>query len=371
MGLITLSSHNPVQKTGFDFLAHAHIMSCIVNILFFETTEEEQPILSASVSGADVTFSSEKLTDATVALARDAEVISVFINSKLSKEIIDALPKLKLISTRSTGYDHIDVAYARSKGIAVSNIPSYGSRTVAEFTFALMLDISRKVSAANRQIREEGSFDISHFRGFDLFGKTLGVIGTGRIGKNVIGIARGFGMNVVAFDIFPDERYAAENGFKYLPLADVLRASDIVTIHAPSTEKTRHIINMDTIRQFKKDAYLINTARGDIVDTDALVFGLQKKLLAGAALDVLEGEQELKEDSLLPIMSGANNASDAANRQYFKTLLEDHILMTMPNVIITPHIAFSSREAEAEILKTSAENIVSFMKGSPDNIIPA
>ncbi len=335
-----------------------------MNIIFFETTKEEQSALSALVSGADCTFVSEKLDAKIAALHPDAEIISTFINSEISKEVIDALPKLKLISTRSTGYDHIDVEYAKSKGIAVSNVPSYGSRTVAEFAFALMLDLSRKVSDANRQIRQDGSFDITNFRGFDLFGKTLGVIGTGKIGKNVIKIAKGFGMNVVAFDAFPDAQFAAEVGFTYMPLAGLLAVSDIVTIHTLYNKDTFHLINKDNAKLFKKGAYLINTARGEIVDTEALIWAIEQKILAGAGLDVLEGERKLKEEAEFLF-----NSRNAADDQSFRTLIEDHMLMDMPNVIVTPHIAFSSREAEAEILKTSAENVMAFAKGSVINSV--
>ena len=340
-----------------------------MKISFFETTPEEQEIIQALMPGVESTFFNEKLTsdslDGVAAAAKDSEVVCVFINSTISPEVIDALPALRLIVTRSTGYDHVDVAYAKSKGIVVSNVPSYGSRTVAEFTFALMLNLSRKLVDASNQIRENGNFDISAFRGFDLFGKTLGVVGTGRIGKNVIRIAKAFGMNVVAFDLFPDEKFAQENAFSYAALDAVLSTSDVVTIHTPYTKETYHLINKDNIKLFKKGAYLINTARGEIVDTDALVWALENKIIAGAGLDVLEGERKLKEeedflkDAQMPV--GADKGRD------FKTLLEDHMLIDMPNVIVTPHIAFSSREAEAEILKTSVENILGFIKGSPQN----
>jgi len=335
-----------------------------MNIIFFETTKEEESALSALVSGVDCTFVADKLNVKTVALYPDAEIISTFIGSEISKEVIDALPKLKFISTRSTGYDHIDVEYAKSKAIAVSNVPSYGSHTIAEFTFALMLDLSRKVSDANRQIRQDGSYDISRFRGFDLFGKTLGVIGTGKIGKNVIKIAKGFGMNVIAFDVFPDEKFASEVGFTYMPLADLLASSDVITIHTLYNKDTYHLINKDNVKLIKKGAYLINTARGEIVDTEALVWALQQKIIAGAGLDVLEGERKLKEESNF-ILNNDNNATD----QNFKNLIEDHMLMDMPNVIVTPHIAFSSREAETEIAKISAENVLAFIKGTVINSV--
>ena len=242
-----------------------------MKIVFFEITKEEQTIFKDLSPDLVIEFYEEKLTLENINLATDADIISVFINSEISKEIIDLLPNLKYLTTRSTGFDHIDVECSKSKNIKISNVPSYGSRTVAEFAFALILDLSRKVSSANKHIREEANFSIAGFQGFDLFGKTLGVIGTGKIGKNVIKIAKGFGMEIVAFDLFPDQKFAEENSFKYLTLNEVLKNSDIVTLHTPYSKDTYHLINKNNIKFFKKGAYIINTARGEILDTEALI----------------------------------------------------------------------------------------------------
>src|SRR3989344_2303451 len=328
-----------------------------MKITFFEVREKEQDFLAPPLQVHGLSFFKEKLDLETLNKAKDADIISVFINSEVTKEIIDALPKLKLIATRSTGFDHINIAYAKEKGIAVATVPSYGTHAVAEFAFALILDLSRKVSNANRQIREEASFNISNFQGFDLFEKTLGVVGTCKIGKNMVKIAKGFGMKVIAFDSFPDQKFAQENNFQYLPLNDVLVNSDIITLHTPYNKDTHHLINKENIKLFKKGSYFINTARGEIIDTEALFFGLKEGIIAGAGLDVLEGERKLKEE----VEFIAHGYSDVDN---FKTLLEDHILMEMPNVIVTPHIAFFSREAEMEILKITAENILAFNSGT-------
>lgn len=338
-------------------------MNSSKKIVFFETTKEEKvqilSLMGDSIGEADAVFFEQKLNSKNLSpIAKSVHAISVFVNSDVSKNIIDLFPNLKFISTRSTGFDHIDVSYAKSKSIQVSNVPSYGSKTVAEFTFALMLDLARKVSDANRQIRQGGGFDTARFRGFDLSGKTLGVIGTGRIGKHVIRIAKGFDMNVAAFDVFPDQKFADEYDFKYGPLENVLSQSDIVTLHTPYNKETLHLINSDNIKFFKKGAYLINTARGEIVDTKALLWALKEKIIAGAGLDVLEGERKLKGEAEL-----LDSAED------FKLLLEDHMLMDMLNVIVTPHIAFASKEAQEEILKITAENISAFMSGSPKNTV--
>ena len=337
-----------------------------MNIVFFETTNEEKEILSKAFAGFSVTCTDKKLTAETIDVALGADIVSVFVNSAVSKEVIDGISSLKHISTRSTGYDHIDSVYAKTKNISVSTVPSYGSETVAEFAFSLLLNLSRKTSDAVRQIREEGSFDISHFRGFDLAGKTIGVLGTGRIGKHVITIAQGFGMKVVAFDAFPNEAYATEQKFTYASLHDVLAQSDVVTIHTPYNKDTFHLLNKESITSMKKGSYLINTARGEIVDTEALIWGLQEGIIAGAALDVLEGERPLKEEAEFLF---AKSTSDVSKEQEFKILLEDHMLMKMPQVLITPHIAFSSVEAENEILKTTIDNIESFIHNTPKNTI--
>ena len=198
--------------------------------------------------------------------------------------------------------------------------------------------------------------------GFDLTGKTLGVIGTGKIGKNVVKIAKGFGMNVIAYDLFPNLTFAKENDFTYKNLPEVLIESDIVTLHTPYNKENHHLINKENISMMKKGVYFINTARGELVDTNALVWGLQEKIIAGAGLDVLEGEHELKEE--VEIFHSPAKMKSLRLEDY-KMLLEDHVLMNMPNVIITPHIAFYTKEAVEEILKVTVLNIKGFISGSP------
>ena len=223
-----------------------------MKIACFDLNQEDQKILTellknSGIDAKSVIFFAEKLDEETVKKIPDAKIVSVFINSVVNKTIIDALPKLKLINTSSTGFDHIDVAYAASKNIAVTNVPAYGSRTVAEYTFALILGLSRKTFLAYRQVKDNHDFDISHFQGFNLQGKTLGVVGTGRIGTNVIQIAKGFDLTVVAYDPHPNQDRAKELNFTYLPLEEVLSKSDIVTLHVPNNKATHHLINKDNI----------------------------------------------------------------------------------------------------------------------------
>ncbi len=326
-----------------------------MKITFFEVPESEQTFFKDALVGMDLVFTDQKLDEENISLAQDAEIISVFVNSVVNQKVIDALPSLKFIATRSTGFDHVDVAYAMSRGIQVSNVPGYGSRTVAEFAFALLLNLSRKVHMANEQLREEGDFSIFPYRGFDLFGKTLGVIGTGRIGKNAIEIAKGFGMQVFAYDLHPDENFAKEKDVTYASLDEVLKQSDVLTLHAPYNKENHHLLNKEKFSLMKKGVYIINTARGELIETDALVSALGDGLVAGAGLDVLEGERALKEEIEI--------VADPVKRDSIKdyrTLFENHVLIDLPNVIVTPHIAFYSKEAEMEILKTTVENINSY-----------
>jgi D-lactate dehydrogenase len=334
-----------------------------MKITLFDVPEVEQPIFLELFAGVDVTICEGKLAD-NIEKAKDADVVSGFISSVVDKNIIDQLPNLKFIATRSTGFDHIDVAYCQTKGIQVSNVPAYGSHTVAEFSFGLLLSLSRKIFEAGRQLKEEGDFSISQLEGFDLFGKTFGVIGTGRIGKNSIKIAKGFGMNVVAYDLHPDMTFAKENDFTYKSLAEVLASSDALTLHAPYTKENHHLINKENVSMMKKGIYLINTARGELVDTDALIWGLKEGIIAGAGLDVMEGERELKDE--MEILASEEKSGMVKD---YKTLLEDRVLIEMPNVIITPHVAFYSKEAQFEIIKISVENVKGFISGVAQNLV--
>jgi len=336
-----------------------------MKIVFFGLNSEEQTIFSNSFSGADVSFIDGKLDENSMAQARDAEIVCIFIDSILNKVVLDALPNLKFVATRSTGFNHIDFEYAKTKGITISCVPAYGSHTVAEFTFGLILNLSRNIIKANNYIRESSDFNFSPMmEGFDLAGKTLGIIGTGKIGKNVAKIAKGFEMNVVAYDLYPDLVFAEENSVEYKSLEEVVAQSDILTLHTPYTKENHHLINKDNISIMKKGVYVVNTARGELIDTDALVWGLKEKIIAGVGLDVLEGEKELKEE--IEILS---SSSRSTKTEEYKTLLENHLLMEMPNVIVTPHTAFYTREAVAEIIKITTENIKGFIAGLPVNVV--
>ncbi|MDP2598317.1 MAG: NAD(P)-dependent oxidoreductase [Candidatus Liptonbacteria bacterium] len=313
-------------------------------------------------AGVKVSFSADTLDSAHIPTDDDFDIAGIFMDSKIDETTIAALPNLKFIATLSTGYDHIDLEPAAARGIPVSSVPAYGENTVAEFAFALILALSRKICEARERVHNEGRFTTEGLVGFDLAGKTLGIVGTGRIGKHAVRMAKGFGMNVVAFDTYHDDEFAKEMGFSYASLEELLAQSDIVTIHCPYLPATHHIINKENIGLMKRGAYLINTARGGIVETEALVTALQSGALAGAGLDVIEEEGEMKDE--LALLNAGH-----PKEEELKTILLNHVLMKMPNVILTPHNAFNSKEALLRILDTTIDNIVAFMNGTPANVV--
>jgi len=331
-----------------------------MKIAFFEVNELEEEYLKKKLDGHMLKFSNEKLSLEKASEIKDFDSVSVFIYSKIDEQIIQAISNLKLITTRSTGFDHIDLDVCKKKGITVCNVPSYGENTVAEHTFALILSLSRNICKACIR-RFEQDFSIEGLEGFDLKGKTIGVIGTGQIGLHVIRIAKGFGMNVVAYDVRQNNLLSEVLGFEYVSLENLLASSDVITLHVPYIKATHHLMNKDTFKLVKKGAILINTARGSIVDTEALIEALDNKILAGAGLDVFEGEEVIKEEKQL--------LYEPKNLEVLASLVKDHILLSKDNVVFTPHIAFYSKEALERILETTVENINAFVSGKTQNVI--
>lgn len=333
-----------------------------MKILFYETAAWERGFLARQVrkNGWEAAFIREPLTEKTLAQARGAEVLSVFIYSRLTRAAVQSLGKTRLIVTRSTGFDHIDLAACRRRGIRVANVPSYGENTVAEHTFALILALSRNVHKAYvRTVR--GDFSLEGLQGFDLKGKTLGVIGAGHIGLHVIKMAKGFGMEVLAHDSRQNPFLSEVLDFRYAELEELLAASDIVSLHVPDSGSTHHMMNRKTFARMKRGALLINTARGGLVDTSALVWALDEGIVGGAGLDVLEGEELVKEEREL--------LTQDFPKERLIMALKNHILLHRENVVITPHIAFDSREALERILQTTLANIQGFLAGSPINLV--
>jgi D-lactate dehydrogenase len=302
-----------------------------------------------------------KLTAANAKEYADADVISTFIFSNMDQNVLQQFDDLKLIATRSTGFDHIAVDYCHEEGITICNVPSYGDNTVAEHVFGLLLAISHNILEAVDRTRR-GDFTLSGLRGFDLEGKTLGVIGTGSIGQCVIKIAKGFGMNVIGYDVRPDEKLAQELGFDYKSMDDLLSMSDILTLHVPANDKTYHLISDKEFEKMKPGMILINTARGSVVHIQALARALADGKVAAAGLDVLPDEPTIREEYEL-LHSFFREKHD------LETLLAGHILLRLRNVIITPHSAFYTQEAIGRIIDTTIMNIRAFAAGEAMNVV--
>ncbi len=335
-------------------------MPAAATLACYETEPWEETYLRARLPDIELRASSASLGADTLALARDANLLSVFIHSRVTSQLLDQMPPLRFVATRSTGYDHIDLEACRARGIVVSNVPTYGENTVAEHTFGLILALSRKIHQAYvRTVR--GDFSLQGLRGFDLKGRTLGVVGTGNIGLHVIRIGRGFGMDVLANDIREQHLLAEVLGFRYVSLDDLLAQADIVSLHVPYLPSTHHLINRERLARMKRGSLLINTARGGLVDTAALLWALDEGILAGAGLDVIEGEELIGEERQLLLGGAAPEQLQAA--------LRSHLLLQRDNVIFTPHIAFNSEEALRRILDTTVDNVRSFLEAKPTNVV--
>jgi D-lactate dehydrogenase len=326
---------------------------------FFEVQPWEQPIFEKEFPGC--VCIREPFEPQTTTKYTDITHLSVFVYSRVTAPAIDQMPHLKLITTRSTGYDHIDVSHACSKGVYVSNVPEYGSNTVAEHTFALILALTRQLFSSILQVKNP-DFAHTNLTGVDIFGKTIGIIGIGKIGLRVAQIARGFGMRVLVYNRTQNTDLAAIHGFTYTTLNELLAASDIVTLHLSLHPETTHLINMDNIHRLKKGSYLINTARGGLIQTESIVWALQEGILAGVGLDVLEEEKELAEEAMI--------LSTAYSKEHnLQNILYNHMLLHHPRVVITPHNAFNSAEALSRITQTTCATIRAFDTGKYINVV--
>ncbi|MFA6552264.1 MAG: hydroxyacid dehydrogenase [Candidatus Paceibacterota bacterium] len=330
-----------------------------MEIAFFELEDWEKKYFEENLKDHQLSFYGKPLTK-DFGDTVSAEIISTFIYSKIDSETLSKLPNLKFIATRSTGFDHIDISKCKELDIKVGNVPSYGENTVAEHTFALILALSRKVIDGVEETRA-GNFDLKTLRGFDLKGKTIGVIGTGKIGSRVVRMAHGFEMRIVCFDIVENSELVDKYGVKYVSLDELMSSSDIISLHMPLNEKTKYLISDENIGKIKKGAYIINTARGALIKTTALLRGLKEGIVAGAGLDVLEGEADIKEEWQI--------LSDEFSKERMTINLANNIILKDKRVIVTPHDAFNSAESLRRILDTTKENIESFISGKPTNLV--
>ena len=285
------------------------------------------------------------------AVPKDAEIISIFPHSETIKaDVLDLFPKLELILTRSTGYNHIDLGYMQKRGIRVANVPNYGEITVAEFTIGLMISLLRKVYQAKSDMKKN-SIQMEKYIGEDLNGKVLGVVGTGAIGRAVIRLAQAFGVRIVAYDPCP-----SLPDIKYVELDELLSVSDIITLHCPATNTNNHLLNKSAFNKMKTGVYIINTARGSLIETESLYEELKNGKIAGVALDVLENEDVLTQREV------------SIQTESFDALADSVVnlkMMQLENVIITPHIAFNSVDAIHRILKTTLENMQNYLNQIP------
>ena len=317
----------------------------MIKIAFFDTMEYDKASFARYDKPGEIEFKflETKLTEDTVELANDCDVVCVFVNDTVNDKVIDKLyaSGTKMIALRCAGYNNVDVQHAYRK-IHVSHIPAYSPYAVAEHTAALLLTSIRRIHKAYNRTRDF-NFSLSGLTGFDLHGKTVGVIGTGKIGKIFIDICRGFGMNVIAYDAYP----AADSGINYVTLDELFERSDIISLHCPLTDDTKHMINAAAIEKMKKGVVILNTSRGALIDAEALLEGIKARKVGAACLDVYEEEADI----FFEDRSGHILNDELLSR-----------LISMPNVIVTSHQAFLTEEALNNIAETTINNIRSYFE---------
>jgi D-lactate dehydrogenase len=317
-----------------------------MKVAFYDTKPYDRPYFQTANGTGRVEwrFHDFRLSSETVATAEGAEAVCLFVNDCADEPVLRALAKLgvKLVALRCAGFNNVDLPAARSLGISVVRVPAYSPHAVAEHAVGLLLTLNRKIHRAFNRVREH-NFSLNGLVGFDVAGKTVGVIGTGKIGRIAAQIFRGFEARVLVFDLFPDQAWAQERGVQYEPLAAVLSKCDILSLHVPLTPETFHMLRAETFAQLKPGVFIINTSRGKLIDTGSLIDCLKSGRIGGVALDVYEEEEGIFFEDL----SG-------------QVLLDDELsrLLTFPNVLVTSHQAFLTQEALAEIARVTQENIV-------------
>ncbi len=317
-----------------------------MRIAVFSTKSYDKTYLDASNSGRhELVYLEPRLDISTVPAAVGAEAVSIFVNDVADDKVIAALSKLdvKLIALRCAGFNNVDLEAAKLHGISVARVPEYSPHSVAEHAVALMLTLNRKIHRASARVRE-ANFSLDGLMGFDLYGKTVGLIGTGKIGLCLAKIMLGFGCKVLAFDPIPSQQ-CKDAGVIYVSLPELYKASDIVSLHCPLTPQTHHLIDESAITKMKRGVMLINISRGAVIDTRAIIRGLKSGAIGSLGLDVYEEEENL----FFRDLSSAVIHDDVFAR-----------LLTFPNVVITGHQAFFTHEALTEIANTTIANISTF-----------
>lgn len=324
----------------------------MTNVSVFDTKKYDRQYLGQAMiaAGLDVKFREYRLNSETVeTVGDDVDVVCVFVNDRLDREVIEVLAEkgVGMIALRCAGFNGVDLEAAKEHGIVVARVPAYSPYAVAEHAVTLAMALNRRIPQANRRVRDM-NFTLDGLVGFDMHGKTAGLIGTGKIGKIAAQIFKGFGMRVIMWDPYPDPAWAQEQGLEYVTLSEIGREADIVSLHVPLFPETEHIINDLVLAALKPGVILINVSRGALVDTVALIEALKSGHVGGVGLDVYEEE----EGKFFEDLSGQVMTDDVLAR-----------LMTFPNVIVTAHQAFLTKEALEEIALVTTANIVAVGAG--------
>lgn len=331
-------------------------------ILFFDVADYEVEFLKKACEGKfEYQLIRESLNGLFIPTKEqeEAQIISCFTTSRVPNDILEKFKNLELIALRSVGFNHIDIDYCKKNNIFVENTPNYGNMTVAEFAFALLLDVTRKVTYSANNLKNS-VVDAKCTIGTEIFGKTIGIIGLGAIGSEMARLAHGIGLKILGYDLREKEDLKEKYNVQYTDFETLIKNSDFISLHSPLTKENYHLFNKETFKLMKPTAFIINTARGELIDTQALYNALSENRIAGAGLDVLESEDTLTDVEYLV------DIGRMSPQALQKTVLNNR-LMKSDNVIITPHIAYDTREAINRILNTAISNINAFVEGKIQN----
>ncbi|MDB6025551.1 MAG: hydroxyacid dehydrogenase [Verrucomicrobiales bacterium] len=325
----------------------------MLEVAFFDAKSYDRRSFESATNADQVgwRFHEFRLSQETAVLAQGANAVCVFVNDKLDRACLTTLAGfgIRLVALRCAGFNNVDLVAAEELGVSVVRVPAYSPHAVAEHAVGLLLTLNRKIHRAYNRVREH-NFALNGLVGFDIAGKTIGIIGTGKIGKITAQIFRGFAANVVAYDPFPSLDWAKENQIHYGSLVELLAKSDVISLHVPLTAETRHMFSEDAFRQMKRGVFIVNTSRGKLIQTKALIDALKSGQVGGVALDVYEEEEGIFFED------------------HSEEILQDEILsrlLTFPNVLITSHQAFLTEEALREISRVTIENLLNFATQSP------
>ncbi|MEM1443902.1 MAG: 2-hydroxyacid dehydrogenase [Verrucomicrobiota bacterium] len=324
-----------------------------MKVAFYDTKPYDEEFFSRQNEGGEVelTFHAFRLSEATAITAKGSDAVCVFVNDAITRACLESLSEIgvRLVALRCAGFNNVDYEAASELGIPVVRVPAYSPHAVAEHALALFLTLNRRIHRAYNRVREL-NFSLNGLVGIDLHGKTVGILGTGKIGRLTAQIFRGFGSRVIAYDLYPNEEWAVEYGVRYKTLDEIYEESDVISLHTPLTPETHHLINADSLAKMKRNPILINTSRGKLIDTTDVITALKERRLRGVALDVYEVEEGVFFEDLS-----------------HDVLHDDELarLLTFNNVLITSHQGFLTEEALSEISRVTCENLVCLAAGKP------